>query len=546
MTPFQTTCFAAFLAFSIPSALLAADDLPGRIDAAVRKGSKDHLKEIAPKSTDAEFLRRVTLDLTGIIPTATEARQFFDDKNPDKRTQLVDKLLASPRHAQHLQEVFDVLLQDRRPDKNVKNGEWRDFLRKSFAANKPYDQLVREILSADGVDPKNRAAAAFFLNRDGEPHQITKDISRIFLGMNMQCAQCHDHPLVDHYKQDFYFGIFAFLNRSYLFTDKATKFSILAEKADGEVSFQSVFVAKVTKNTGPRLPEGKELKEPKFDKGQEYEKPVKAGERGIPKYSRRAQLAEQIVGEGNTRFPRATMNRLWFLMFGRGIIHPVEFDHPENPPSHPELIDLLTKEFVASKYDLRAMIRAIVLSDTYQRSSEVPATVKDVEAKWFMVSAIRPLSPEQMAASLLQGFGMFDIERKIQGAKATDASVAAKYQAQLTQVINLFAPAAGEPAVNLEFEASLDQTLFLANSPIVRDWLQAKGDDLVDRMLKLPVKENDKIAEELYISMLTRRPTTQEAAEVADFLQKRSDKRLEAIQNLVWALATSAEFRFNH
>src|SRR5262249_4117235 len=159
--------------------------------------------------------------------------------------------------------------------------------------NKPYDQFVRAILLADGSDPQTRPAAKFYLDRDGEPNLLTKDISRLFLGMNLHCAQCHDHPLVDAYKQDFYYGVMAFLNRSYIFSEKAGKASgkpapgaVFAEKAEGEVTFQSVFVPKVTKNTGPRLPEGKAVEEPKFEKGQEYVAPVGKGERGIPKFSR--------------------------------------------------------------------------------------------------------------------------------------------------------------------------------------------------------------------------------------------------------------------
>src|SRR5205807_10065991 len=115
---------------------------------------------------------------------------------------------------------------------------WREFLQSYFAANKPYDHLVREILSSDGSDPKTRAAARFFLDRDGEPNILTKDVSRLFLGMNLHCAQCHDHPLVDAYKQDHYYGVQAFLNRSYVFTDKAAKMSVYAEIAEGDVTFQ--------------------------------------------------------------------------------------------------------------------------------------------------------------------------------------------------------------------------------------------------------------------------------------------------------------------
>ena len=312
----------------LPAIALGQAPLQQLIDQHIQKGLKD---AAAPRTEDAEFLRRVSLNLTGMIPSADEARAFFADKAPDKRVKLVDKLLASDDYARHLANLFDILLMDRRADKHVKRPEWRDFLQTSFAQNKPYDQFVREILSADGSDLKARPAAKFFLDRDGEPNVLTKDITRLFLGMNLHCAQCHDHPLVDAYKQDHYYGVLAFLNRSYIFTDKTTKVSIYAEKAEGDVTFQSVFVAKVTKNTGPRIPDGKEMPEPKFDKGQEYVKPVGKGERGIPKFSRRALLAEQIVGKDNPRFPRATANRLWSFMMCRGIVEPVEYDHPANP-----------------------------------------------------------------------------------------------------------------------------------------------------------------------------------------------------------------------
>ena len=159
----------------------------------------------------------------------------------------------------------------------------------------------------------------------------------------------------------------AFLNRSFVYTDKGSKISIYAEKGEGEVSFQSVFKAKVTKNTGPRVPDGKPVDEPKFDKGQEYVVPFKPGDRPQPKFSRRAQLAKEITGPGNARFPRAAVNRLWSFYLGRGIVHPIEFDHPDNPPSHPELLKALAEDFSQRKFDVKSLTREIVLE------SNVPA-----------------------------------------------------------------------------------------------------------------------------------------------------------------------------
>jgi hypothetical protein len=532
--PRAASYLAGFVLVACTGPLWAEATLSARIDQAIRAANKDYAKVAAPRCSDTEFLRRIHLDLTGIIPAADDVRGFKGD-----RVALVDKLLASDGYARHMTQVFDVLLMDRRPNKHVKQDEWQDFLRSSFAANKPYDQLVREILTADGSDPKKRAPARFYLDREGEPNQITKDISRLFLGMNLTCAQCHDHPLVDGYKQDFYYGIFAFLSRSYLFTDKTAKVSYLAEKADGDVSFQSVF-KKVNRTSGMRLPGGKEIVEPKFAKGQEYEKPVAKGQRGIPKYSRRGQLGGALTAPDHPRFARATVNRVWSLLLGRGIVHPIEYDHDANPPSHPALLDLLTAEFKASKYDLKTLVRAIVLSETYQRSSEGG----ERDPKWFASALLRPLSPEQLAWSTLRATGQIDAEKKALGAKATEAAVFGKLNGQAAPFVQLFAGTPGEPATGQDFESSLDQTLFLSNGKQLRDWLVPKAGDLTDRLSN--IKETDKLAEELYLSVLSRPASAEERRDVEEYLRPRSADRAVALQELAWALLTSAEFRFNH
>ena len=154
-----------------------------------------------------------------------------------------------------MQDVFDAMLMERRDDTHVPSGEWQGFLRRALAENMPYDQLVTEILSADGTDPQTRGAAKFYLDRLADPNLLTRDVGRMFLGRDIQCAQCHDHPLIDDYKQAHYYGIFAFLNRTTLFEDDK-KVAVLAEKAEGDVTFTSVFKKKVTHKTGPRILDG--------------------------------------------------------------------------------------------------------------------------------------------------------------------------------------------------------------------------------------------------------------------------------------------------
>ena len=151
-----------------------------------------------------------------MIPTSAEARAFLDDPSAYKRQKLIDRLLAGPEYARRMQEVFDAMLMERRDDTYVPAPEWQGFLRRAFADNLPYDQLVTEILSADGTDPTTRGAAKFYLDRLADPNLLTRDVGRMFLGRDFQCAQCHDHPLIDDYKQAHYYGIFAFLNRTTL------------------------------------------------------------------------------------------------------------------------------------------------------------------------------------------------------------------------------------------------------------------------------------------------------------------------------------------
>lgn len=524
-----------------PAVGFAEAPLHKRIDQAIAAAKPDFAHEAAPLADDAEFLRRVYLDLTGTIPTATEARAFLKDPSPGKRQTLIDRLLNSPEHARHFAIVLDVLLMERRPDKFMPHGPWLEYLRSSVAENKSWDQLVREILSSDGADAKTRPAAKFYLERQAEPNLLTRDISRLLLGANLQCCQCHDHPRIDDYKQAHYYGIFAFLNRSSLVVDKKLNMAVLSEKADGEVTFQSVFdPAKVTKNTGPRLPEGPPLKEPAVEKGKEYVVAPAIGGRSVPRFSRRALLGPTLARADNEQFKRNIANRLWALMMGRGLVHPLDLDHSANPPSHPELLKLLADDIAARKFDMRGFLRELALSQTYQRSSEQSSPGKEPEPASYMVALLKPLTPEQLAWSLMQATGLTDAERQALGKNATEAALYARLSPNVTPFVKAFGNPPGQAQ---EFDARLDQALFLANGPTVRGWLTPRADNLIDRLGK--VTNMDELAEELYLSVLTRLPGAEERKEMTDFLTARKD-RATALQDMAWALLASAEFRFNH
>jgi hypothetical protein len=520
---------------------LAQPPLHQRIDQAIADGTPAYGKFAAPLASDADFLRRAYLDLNGTIPSADEARAFLKDTAPDKRAKLIDRLLASPNYARHLSEVFDALLMDRRPGRHVPQPQWQQLLRDAFAASKPYDQLVREILSSNGADPKTRPAAKFYLDRDGEPHVITRDVGRLFLGMNLACAQCHDHPLVSHYRQDHYYGVFAYVGRSFLFNDRTKKVSVFAEKFEGDLSYQSVFDPSVTKKATPRLPGRAPLAEPKLAKGKEYLVPPSKTAAPVPAFSRRARLPEALTAD-NPQFRRTLANRLWALMHGRGLIEPVELDHPGNPPSHPELLATLTDEVGAVKFDVKAVLRQLALSDTYQRSSALPKGAREAPAQSFAVAPLRPLSPEQLAWGMMQATGLTDAERKALGAKATDAALHARLAPNLAAFVKIFGGTPGQPDEG--FQATLDQALFVRNGALVRAWLAPRPGNLTDRLGRLA--DSKAVAEELYLSILTRYPTDEERGEVTDYLAGRRADRGVALQELAWALLASAEFRFNH
>lgn len=556
---------------------VAGEPLSRRIDRLI-EAKLEGTGACAAQATDGEFLRRATLDLSGMIPTSAEARAFLDDPSPYKRERLIDRLLDSPEYARRMQDVFNVMLMERRDDESIPSREWTAFLRRAFAANEPFNRLAATILSADGTDPKTRPAAKFVLDRKAEPNQVTRDIGRMFLGRDMQCAQCHDHPLVDDYKQAHYYGLFAFLNRTSVFKGDPVG-PVLAEQGEGDVTFTSVFKKKVTHATGPRLLDGPPVAEPTFVKGTEYLLPPSkdAAVRPIPRFSRRAELAPRLTSGSVPEFNRNIVNRLWALMMGKGLVEPVDMQHGENPPSHPELLDLMGREFVAMGFDIKAFIRELASSRTYQRSSEPPPGVgsqpgpsssESAEGvpETFAVAALKPLSPEQMAWSVMQGLGLVaatrrQVEQQLEGpdprlraifqadpkrralrASMLEEGVHDRLEGNVAPFVNQFAAAAGQPQDATE--PTVHQALFIANGQPIQSWVTPSGENLSARLSALG--DPSAVAEELYLSLYTRRPTLEERDEVGRYLAERGKERGPALQELVWALLASTEFRFNH
>jgi hypothetical protein len=480
--------------------------------------------------------------------------------------------LASDAFAEHLAAVFDVVLMERRPDEHVPAAEWRMWLAESFRINKPLDMLVREILASDGADPATRPAAKFMLDREAAQDLLVRDIGRLFLGVDLQCAQCHDHPTVDDYRHQHYYGLHVFVAGTKLYRVPGSGgVTLLQEELVREASFASVFTPDVQKKTGPRIMDGPTMDVPAFDKGDEYVEKPSSKTRSVPKFSLRTALSESLPRAETREFSRNMANRLWAQLMGRGIVHPLDMHHQANPPSHPKLLDALADGLVAVKFDARRFLRVVALTKAYRRSS-LAATGVDPNAipeASFALSNLRPLSPEQLFASFVRATGNeTTLEREIDAALAVptaaeakeaddaekpktetlpeDAAAERKARAaerakRVKAFADLFGSTPGSPEG--EFQASLTQALFLANAPSVAAWLTPQHENLAAKLIAL--NSADAVAEAAYLSILSRPPAAEETKQVAELLND-ADDRPTAIAQLIWSLVASAEFRLNH
>jgi len=534
------------------SFLVADEPLHERIDRLVSARTPNYENLAAPLASDEEFLRRVTLDLGGTLPTSDQTRTFLADDHPDKRSVCVDRLLASSDYARQMMHHLDVTLMLRLPQLSIPVPDWEKFLRNAVVENRGWDQVTRDILSCDGSDPDNRGPARFYLARKGDVDQITRDIGRIFLGTDLECAQCHDHPEIDEYRQQDYHGLAAFLVRSFVFTDEK-KNAIFAEKAEGEVSFESVFAVRDNMSDGPqsiepRLFDEFTMTEPDLPEEEAYQVKPADKVRPIPTFSRRAQLPQAIANGSNHRFARTAANRFWALMFGRGLIHPVDGDHSGNPPSHPELLNLLAEQFAAHQFDIKWFLRQLALSKTYQRSSVSLAAGEqagETSDEMFARAILKPLSPTQLARSLFQATDTIAAERTVLGDGFTEEALEKKLIALERLFVRRFGGLPGEGPQ--DFEATVAQALFLSNNAEIQRLTLPKEGNLAHRLLKLPSDDPNGLVDELSLSVLTRRPTAEEQTDFSEYLVGvPADERPSAIGELIWALIASNEFRFNH
>ena len=518
------------LAFSlsVPALLVAADPLHQVIDHHIRGAAGG---PVAPTASDAEFLRRVTLDLAGRVPTIKETRSFLETADTNKRVQVVERLLASKDYARWMQEFVSVWVLERRNETTIAQPDWVRYLEESLAADRPWNEIVGELLFVPAEEPEHPAAAKFMLvaGRKGNSHQITQDVARLFLGRDIMCAQCHDHPSVESYTQRDYFGLYSYVQE---------------KPSQARSEFESVFEPG-QQSTGPRLPGRPEREVPEFETAQEAEAAA---------YRPRLMLSADLPHPENRLFVRTCVNRFWYLMMGRGLVHPLDADHPENPPSHPELLEALQAGWIASALRIKPLLRQIALSDAYQRAGSWSGLTEGerIAEDRYRVAIPKPLTPEQLAWSLLVATGN---RARLEQTPASDPKFnwydyingrSERLPANTAETLDLFGRVLGAPEGENQdqFNPAMGHALFLMHEPLVLDWLEARPGSTMERVLA--AKDASAQIEEIYLSVLSRRPDAEEHRDTLEYLQTHQDAPARAVVDLVWALLAAAEFRLNH
>lgn len=491
-------------------------------------------------ATDAEFQRRVSLDLLGTIPSHEETVRFLGDSSADKRAALIDRLLNDPRFAQHLSDVWDMIFFGRRPPgyETDRRSGFQNWLKDQFARNVPYDQWARAILKADG-NTVDDGAPMFFVQYRNQPEDASEAVSQIFLGVQLQCARCHDHPY-EAWKQVDFYGMAAFLSRLEVVNvgrkDDLNQYSI-GEKSTGDILFTGPAAQATPGKKGdpvkpafllggplvePALPEG--FTEVKFE---EKKPPPK------PQFSRKDQLADWITDASrNPFFARATANRVWAQFLGRGLVHPVDNMSPSNAPSHPELLEELTQALVAHQFDLKWYIRELCLSRTYQLSSR--GKTGEALPRWFEHGRSRPLSAEELIDSWRIATS-YQVPEPPAGQKAPDRF----HPLGSGYLVQFF----GQPNSGTgDFQGGLQEHLYLNNGPL-SSLVQTSPGSLFETLVdaKSPVESR---VQRLYLSVLSRPPSEEEQVRFVEFVSQGNPQ--EAWRTALWVLLTCSEFRFNH
>ena len=478
--------------------VLDAAALSARIDEIIgARLAKDKVPP-APAADDAEFFRRLSLDLNGRIPTLAQLADFLDDTRPDKRRLWTDELIDGPDNAPLYVRHFTHFWRRQLLAQTAAQGDGvvaplESWLGKQVKANTPYDRLVRGVLT----DPE---AVGFFLANENRPEDLAGRTSRLFLGVKLECAQCHDDRSGGSWKRTQFWEYAAFF--AGLGPDQGTSGVVVAPRE------QKAGLPRIRVGGSAAWVEARFL-----DGGQPD------GRRDVRP---RQALAEWIARGDNPWFARAAVNRLWHYFFGLGLIDPVDgLGAADNTPSHPELLGELVRQFVAHDFDLKYLIRAIAGSQTYQRSSR-QTRPRQAEPRLFARAASRALTPEQLYDSLVLATG---------------------YRPDPLRAATFLAPFDDPNSQPVDYQASIQQALMMMNGKLTEEATDpAKGAAVAAVIAsRRPLARR---IEELYLVTLSRKPRAEETRRLLDYASSRDSK--QAHRDILWSLLNSTEFVLNH
>ena len=494
-----------------------------------------NLKEIgvppSPVCDDATFIRRVTLDIAGRLPTDAETRTFFANQDSDRREQVIESLLRSPEYADFFANKWTAMLKNRRDDASdmTSNFAFYAWVRDSLLANKPYDQLVRELLAATGTVIANPPVAWY--KRVKEPKQQLEDVAQLFLGVRMQCAQCHHHPF-ERWSQDDYYGFAAF------FMQVGRKPS--ATRGE-DLIFHKRGVAVAT-----NIKSGAALK------------PAALGDaisEIAPDEDPRLKLADWMSNPQNPFFAKAVVNRYWKHFMRRGLIEPEDDIRDTNPPTNPELLAALEKRFVESGFDLKELVRIITRSNAYQLSS-VPNEYNVADEQNYSRYYPRRLQAEVLLDAIDDLTGArTDFPNLPSGTRAI--ALPDNSYNNASPFLKVFGRPENESVCECERiqSSSLAQSLHLMNAGDIKAKL-ATGGGRADRLARSESPVEDRIRE-LYEAAFSREPRDVEMKVAMDYLSELQvdaagnpinpqASAVNSFQDLIWALINTKEFLFNH
>lgn len=489
----------------------------------------------AAPADDANLLRRTMLDLAGRIPTAREAQEYVASTDETKRTALVDRLLASPSFIRQQAAEFDALLM------HGTRGSLREYLTEAFKENRSWDRMFREMVVGETDDSQQKGAIAFVKARAKDQDRLATDTSILFFGINVSCAQCHDHPLVDDWKQAHYYGMKSFFSRTFEHGD------FVGEKDYGTVKYQTVegtsHDAQLMFLTGEVLSEPESI-EPDDNARKEEKKLLEELKKKkepppAPSYSRRARLVEvALKSETEPYFARAIVNQLWNRFFGRGLVMPLDQMYADNTASHPELLGWLVRDLQTHGYDLKRLIRGMVLSRTYARSSRWDSASMRPADDLFAVGIVRPLAPWQYGTALKLAAMSPDQFSSELSPEEFDKRLAGIEEAGRNLADKLQYPTDG-------FQVSVDEALYLSNSEKVMQELLADGPATLLGRLNNSADRRGAIEAAVW-NVFSRAPAEEDMLAFEAFLDRRHDRMPAAYRQMVWALLTSSEARFNY